>query len=79
MWRRQTTEDFEAIALGRKAPPTPWLAIVIFTLLGLAAIAAAVAVGFNLDDCSSRGGTMVRTFGGGYTCVKLQPIDTEKP
>jgi hypothetical protein len=79
MWRKQTTEEFEAIDLGRKDRPTPWLAIVIFTLLGLAAIAAALAVGFNLDDCSSRGGTMVRTFGGGYTCVKLQPIDTGRP
>ena len=79
MWRRQTTEEFEAIALGRQDPPTPWLAIVLLTLFGLAAIACALAAGFELDDCSSRGGTMVRTFGGGYTCVKLQPIGEEKP
>ena len=78
MWRKQTTEELEAIALGRRDPPTPWLAIVVFTLLILMAIAGALAVGFNLDDCSSHGGTMVQTVGG-YTCVKLQPIGGEKP
>lgn len=79
MWRSPATEDLEALASQRRDPPTPWLAIVVFTLLGLAAIAGALAAGFALDDCDSHGGTMVRTFGGGYTCVKLQHVGEDQP
>ena len=47
------------------------VAVVCFFLMLLIGFVVVVAVGFDVDDCESRGGAMVETFTG-YECVELK-------
>ncbi len=46
-----------------------WPVIVVSTLIILAALCMLVALAFDWNDCSQRGGVMVETFTG-YVCTK---------
>lgn len=74
MVRRHTEAELRALVVEHPPYRPPILGIAAVTTLVLLAIVALVSFASDLDDCTRRGGTVVRTFGGGYVCAKLQEL-----